>query len=190
MLPKVDKTHADDEPNPEDFDIESEDKLQVEEQREQYEPAPMANAMVNAPQIFALCQWQVNLNRPLDYTKQANIKLYKSVTEPFNRDKPYDVDNAGLMQFMMEVHNCMNEHGWMNPNHGLCIITVMENNVTERFDLTTQYGCVTINQVVASNACKLQVCTRKAQNSMLLQKLLMGCLSSIGKNKVMTPKYR
>jgi hypothetical protein len=36
----------------------------------------------------------------------------------------------------------------------------------------------------------LQPNTRKAQNSMMLHKLLMGCLSSIGKNKVMTPEYQ
>ena len=158
--------------------------------RGKYEPAPIANAVVEAPQIFASCPGQVNPNRPLDYTKQANIKLYKSAMEPFGRVKPYDVDNTGLMQFMMEVHNCTNEHGWMNLNHGLCIIVVTENNVMERFNLTTQYRCVTINQVVASDACKLQVGTRKAQNSMMLHKLLMGCLSSIGMNKVMTPEYQ
>jgi hypothetical protein len=82
------------------------------------------------------------------------------------------------------------EHGWTDPNHGLCIIEVRENNATERYDLTTQYGCVSIDQVVASNTRALQPNTRKAQNSMMMHKLLMGCLSSIGKNKVMTPKYQ
>jgi hypothetical protein len=38
-------------------------------------------------QIFSLCPGQ---NRPLDYTKQAEIKLFKSAMEPFNRDKPYN----------------------------------------------------------------------------------------------------
>jgi hypothetical protein len=32
--------------------------------------------------------------------------------------------------------------------------------------------------------------TRKAQNSMMLHKLLMGCFSSVGKNKVMTAAYQ
>jgi hypothetical protein len=82
------------------------------------------------------------------------------------------------------------EHGWIDPNHGLCIIEVRENNVIERYDLTTQYGCVSIDQVVASDMRALQPNTRKAQNSMMLHKLLMGCLSSIGKNKVMTPEYQ
>lgn len=72
----------------------------------------------------------------------------------------------------------------------MCIIEVTENNVTERFDLTTQYGCVSVEQVIASDARALQPNTRKAQNSMMLHKLLMSCLSSVGKNKVMTPEYQ
>jgi hypothetical protein len=44
---------------------------------------------------------------------------------------------------------------------------------------------------MANDARELQPnTTRKAQNSMMLHKLLMGCLSSIGKNKVMTPEYQ
>ena len=78
------------------------------------------------------------------------MKLYKSAMEPFNKDKPFDVESSGLMQFMMEVHNRANEHGWTNPNHGLCVIEVTENNVTEKYDLTTQYGCVSIEQVIAN----------------------------------------
>lgn len=68
--------------------------------------------------VFALCPGQVNPNRVLDYEKAADVKLYKSATEPFNKDKPYDVESAGLMQFMMELHNRANEHGWTNPNYG------------------------------------------------------------------------
>ena len=91
--------------------------------------------------------------------------------------------NAGLMQIlMMEVHNYANEHGWTNLNHGLCIITVMENNVMDQFYLTTQYGCVSINQVVTNDTQELLAKTRKAQDSMMLHKLLMGCLSSVSKN--------
>jgi hypothetical protein len=51
----------------------------------------------------------VNPNRPLDYNKAAVVKLYKIATELLNKDKPFDVESAGLMQFMMEVHNCANE---------------------------------------------------------------------------------
>jgi hypothetical protein len=43
--------------------------------------------------------------------------LYKAATEPFNKDKPFDVESAGLMQFMMEVHNCAIENGWTDPEH-------------------------------------------------------------------------
>jgi intein-encoded DNA endonuclease-like protein len=67
--------------------------------------------------VFALCPGQVNPNRPLDYTQAADVKLYKAATEPFNKDKPFDVESAGLMQFMMEVHNCAIENGWTDPEH-------------------------------------------------------------------------
>jgi hypothetical protein len=94
------------------------------------------------------------------------------------------------MQFMLEVNNRANEHGWTDPNHGLCIITVMEGATTEKYDLTSQYGCVSIDQVIASNRLALQPGTRKAQNLMMLYQLLLGCLSTIGRNKVMTPEYQ
>jgi len=149
-----------------------------------------AEADERAPNLYALCPGQVNPNAPLDFRKATDVKIYNSATEPFNKDKPYDVESPGLMQFMMEVHNRANEHGWTDPNHGLCMITVTENGVTEKYDLTSQYGCVSIDQVIASDTLALQYGTRKAQNSMMLHKLLMGCLSSIGKNKVMTPEYQ
>jgi hypothetical protein len=60
------------------------------------------------------------------------------------------------MQFMMDVHNRVNKHGWTDPIHGLCMITVTENNVTEKYDnLTSQYGCVSIDQVVVSDTIAL-----------------------------------
>jgi hypothetical protein len=149
-----------------------------------------ANQRAPAQQVYALCPGQVNPNAPLDFTKATDVKIYNSATEPFNKDKPFDVESSGLMQFMMEVHNRANEHRWTDPDHGLCMITVVENGVTEKYDLTSQYGCVSIDQVITSDNIALQYRTRKAQNSMMLHKLLMGCLSSIGKNKVMTPEYQ
>jgi hypothetical protein len=74
----------------------------------------------------------VNPDAPLDFTKATDVKIYNSATAPFNKDKPYDVESPGLMQFMMEVHNRANEHGWTDPNHGLCMITVTENGATEK----------------------------------------------------------
>jgi len=143
-----------------------------------------------APVVFALCPGQVNPNRILNYEKASDVKLYKSATEPFNKDKPYDVDSAGLMQFMTEVRNRANEHGWTNPDYGLCVISITENNVTTKYDLTLQYGCVSTEQVIANDTAACVAGTRKAQNSMMLHKLLMNCLSSVGKNKVMTPEYQ
>jgi hypothetical protein len=61
----------------------------------------------------------VNPNAPLDFTKATHVKIYNSTTELFNKDKPFDVESSDLMQFMMEVHNRANEHGWTDPNHGL-----------------------------------------------------------------------
>jgi len=100
--------------------------------------APSADPAVAAPNQqaprFALCPAQININKPLDYTKQADVKLYKAATEPFNKDKPYDIESMGLMQFMMEVHHHVNEQGWMDLMHGVCMITVPEGNTTQRYD--------------------------------------------------------
>jgi hypothetical protein len=85
--------------------------------------------------VFALCPGQLNPERPLDYSKAGDVKLYKAATTPFNRDRLFDIESAGLMQFMMEVKNRANEHGWTDPNHGLCIITVTEGAATEKYDL-------------------------------------------------------
>jgi hypothetical protein len=132
----------------------------------------------------------VNPNAPLNFSKATDVKIYNSAMEAFNKDEPFDTESHGLMQFMMEVHNRANEQGWTDPNHGLCMSTVMENNVAEKYYLTSQYGCVSIDQVITSSTLALQYGTRKAQNSMTLHKLLMGYLFSIGKNKVMTPEYQ
>jgi hypothetical protein len=161
-------------------------RVQGTEQRNPTE----ANLRAPVQQVYALCPGQVNPNAPLDFSKATDVKIYNSATEPFNKDKPFDMESSGLMQFMMEVHNRVNEHGWTDPNHGLCMIMVTENGATEKYDLTSQYRCVSIDQVIASDTVALQYGMRKAQNSMMLHKLLMGCLSSIGKNKVMTPEYQ
>jgi hypothetical protein len=133
-----------------------------------------ARASWSARMVYALCPGQVNPNAPLDFSKATDVKIYNSATEPFNKDKPFVVESSGLMQFMMEVHIHANEHRWTDPNHGLCMITVTENNITEKYDLTSQYGCVSINQVIVSDTIALQYGTRKAQNSMMLHKLLKG----------------
>jgi hypothetical protein len=132
------------------------------------EPAPrvpITKAKERAPgqQVYALCPGQVNLDVPLNFSKATDVKIYNSATEPFNKDKPFDVESSGLIQFMMEVHNHANEHGWMDPNHGLCMITVTENNVTEKYDLTSQYGCVSINQVIVSDTIALQGISRRSR---------------------------
>jgi hypothetical protein len=101
--------------------------------------------------VFALCPGQLNLERPLDDSKAGDIKLYNAATALFNRDWLFDIESAGLMQFMIEVNNRANEHGWTDPNHRLCIITVMEGTATEKYDLTSQYGCISIDQVIASD---------------------------------------
>jgi hypothetical protein len=103
-------------------------RVPVAEQRNPDE----ANLRAPAQQVYALCPGQVNPNAPLDFTKATDVKIYNSAMEPFNKDKPFDVESSGLMQFMMEVHNRANEHGWTDPNHGLCMITVMENGATEK----------------------------------------------------------
>jgi hypothetical protein len=72
-----------------------------------------------AQQVYALCPGQVNPDVPLNFSKATDVKIYNSATEPFNKDKPFDVESSGLMQFMMEVLNRANEHGWTDPNHGL-----------------------------------------------------------------------
>jgi hypothetical protein len=93
-----------------------------------------------AQQVYALCPGQVNPDAPLNFSKVTDVKIYNSTTESFNKDKLFDVESSGLMQFMMEVHNCANEHGWTNPNDGLCMIMVTENNFAEKYDLTFQCG--------------------------------------------------
>jgi hypothetical protein len=68
--------------------------------------SPAANQGVPVAQtVFTLCPGQLNLNRSLNYSKQGDVKLYKSATttEPFNQNRLFNIDNAGLMQFMMEV---------------------------------------------------------------------------------------
>jgi hypothetical protein len=88
-----------------------------------------------ALQVYSLCPGQVNPDAPLNFRKAMDVNIYHSATEPFNKDKLFDVESSGLMQFMMEVHNRANEHGWTDPHHGLCMIMMTENNITEKYDM-------------------------------------------------------
>ena len=74
--------------DPEDIPSEEEEE---EEERERQDPAAAVDPAAAAPVVFALCPGQVNPDRPLDYNKVADVKLYKAATEPFNKDKPFDV---------------------------------------------------------------------------------------------------
>jgi hypothetical protein len=168
-------------------DAESDRQEQGQDPTAMVDPAAEAAIVQDVP-VFALCPRQLNPERPLDYSKAGNIKLYKVATA--QRDRLFDIESAGLMQFMIDVNNRANKHGRTDPNHGLCIITVMEGNVTEKYDLTSQYGCMSIDQVIASNRQALQPGTRNAHDLIMLYQLLLGCLSTIGRNKVMTPEYQ
>jgi len=150
--------------------------MEVEEQPPQVPPQG------GAP--FALVPAQLNPDVPLDFSSSNDIKLYNKATQPINPDHLYDVDSAGLSRFMRSVRNRAVEQGWTNPQYGVCSIKVWRGNVQESYDLTTQYGCVTLDEVYANDIQFIGLPTRKAQNSMMLYKMVYESLSQVGKDKV------
>lgn len=64
------------------------------------DPAAEAVVVQGAPgvnqvaPVFALCPGQLNPDRPLDYSKAGDVKLYGAAMEPFIRDQLFDIESA------------------------------------------------------------------------------------------------
>ena len=134
--------------------------------------APNAHAAF----VFALTPALANPD-PVDYNSNEGMKLYKSATEKLNH--PFDGETGGLRLFLQALQQRADAFGWAS------ILTVPDDHNVGR-NLITEYGRVTMANVVAHAATHVHSQTRDAQNSAQLFTCIYDSLSMEALLKVST----
>ena len=137
----------------------------------------MAQA-INAPAafVFALTPALANPD-PVDYNSNEGMKLYKSATEKLNHT--FDGETGSLRLFLQALQQRADAFGWAS------ILTVPDDQNIGR-NLITEYGRVSMANVVAHAAAHVHTHTRDAQNSAQLFTCIYDSLSLEALLKVST----
>jgi len=118
----------------------------------------------------------------LDYSKDSHAKIYKAGIQSVS-ETPFDCEADGLFQFLKEVKDRADEMGW---TEGILSITknIGETNEAEE-DFLSNYGTLTLEQVVASEMQYIDGESRFGQDTYMLYKCLMASLTSEAKKKIL-----
>jgi hypothetical protein len=137
----------------------------------------MAQA-INAPAafVFALTPALANPD-PVDYNSNEGMKLYKSATEKLNHT--FDGETGSLRLFLQALQQRADAFRWAS------ILTVPDDQNIGR-NLITEYGRVSMANVVAHAAAHVYTHTRDAQNSAELFMCIYDSLSLEALLKVST----
>ena len=137
----------------------------------------MAQA-INAPAafVFALTPALANPD-PVDYNSNEGMKLYKSATEKLNHT--FDGETGSLRLFLQALQQRADAFGCAS------ILTVPDDQKIGR-NLITEYGRVSMANVVAHAAAHVHTHTRDAQNSAQLFTCIHDSLSLEALLKVST----
>ena len=137
----------------------------------------MAQA-INAPAAFVFALTPILANPdPVDYNSNEGMKLYKSATEKLNHT--FDGETGSLRLFLQALQQRADAFGWAS------ILTVPDDQNIGR-NLITEYGRVSMANVVAHAAAHVHTHTRDAQNSAQLFTCIYDSLSLEALLKVST----
>jgi predicted Mrr-cat superfamily restriction endonuclease len=133
-----------------------------------------------APKPFALAPAQ-SVTGPLDYSKTDHAKIYKAAIQQVS-EQLFDCEPEGLFQFLKEVQDRAEEMGW---DKSILQISNPDNEDPAKEDFLSNYGNLTLEQVVASEMVHINNEERSAQDTYMLYKCLMASLSAEAKKKVL-----
>jgi hypothetical protein len=133
-----------------------------------------------APKPFALAPAQ-SVTGPLDYSKTDHAKIYKAAIQQVS-EQLFDCEPEGLFQFLKEVQDRAEEMGW---NKSILQIGDPDDEDSPKEDFLSNYGNLTLEQVVASEMVHINSEERAAQDTYMLYKCLMASLSAEAKKKVL-----
>jgi hypothetical protein len=131
---------------------------------------------------FALAPGRVN-NEVLDYSSSEGIKLYNKATAPL--ETKYDLDTGHLYSFLQKVRNRAMNQNWTV----ICTIpvppsTAIAGQVTPKYDLLTQYGRMTLNNIRAAAEEYQFRHGRNAQNAHQMYEFLYSSLNDEAQARV------
>eukprot|EP00797_Seminavis_robusta_P026615 Sro487_g152930.1 n/a (451) ;mRNA; f:41328-42680 len=106
-------------------------------------------------------------NTPWDFTSANGIKIFMASTAPLS--VAYDGNENGLRDFLRKIFQRAESFGWV------AILMVNDANGVSR-DITTQHGCLKLEDVQAHAITYLRLQQREHQASACLRKLLLGSL--------------
>jgi hypothetical protein len=118
---------------------------------------------------------------PINYSTADGMKLWRAAVEPLQKD-PYAGDPHSLKVFLSNLSDRSMQYGWSDI---LLIPEDIADEHTEYNDLLTNYGKVTLSQIVDHAVTYADTDTRTAQNSMMLYQCLANSISKEVKAKTM-----
>lgn len=136
------------------------------------------------PTCYALAPAQA-VDGILDYSKESHSKIYKAGIRAVS-DTPFNCEADGLFQFLKEVKDRADEMGWTGSI--LKITKTIEDEDEEeevKEDFLSNYGTLTLDEVVESEKTYIDEQNRKAQDTYMLYKCLMASLTSEAKKKIL-----
>jgi len=137
----------------------------------------MAQA-INAPAVFVFALTPALANPdPVDYNTSEGMKLYKSATEKLHHT--FDGETGSLRLFLQALQQRVDAFGWES------ILTVPDDQNIGR-NLITEYGRVSMANVIAHATTHVHTQTRDAQNSAQLFTCIYDSLSLEALLKVST----
>jgi len=137
----------------------------------------MAQA-INAPAVFVFALTPALANPdPVDYNTSEGMKLYKSATEKLHHT--FDGETGSLRLFLQALQQRADAFGWES------ILTVPDDQNIGR-NLITEYGRVSMANVIAHATTHVHTQTRAAQNSAQLFTCIYDSLSLEALLKVST----
>jgi hypothetical protein len=134
-------------------------------------PPPVAAA--NPPGVFLLWPGRAN-NQFLDYNLPEARKIYKQAVSPL--ETPYDLSSINLQVFLKKLKTHALTFNWEEA----LTVTVGANN----YDMTEQYGQVTLQNCITHATTYAGQQTRVAQDSVMLYMFLFNSLTDEAKNIV------
>jgi hypothetical protein len=117
----------------------------------------------------------------LDYTKGDHVKIFRGAIKAVS-DEPFNCEAEGLYQFLKDVLDRADEMGW---TQGILKVNNQDDDVDPKVDnLIDNYGTLTLEEVVESEAQYIEEQGRKAQDTYMLYKCLMASLTTDARKKV------
>jgi len=144
------------------------------------QPAPPVPPVPPPAAPFALTPGQANPTQPLDYTSTIGIKIWNEATASL--PLKFNVEGKEVNQFCRDLQVRAKQQGW--DATGADIITVAADANTT-YNVITEYGRLTVEQITTAAQTYVADQTRQAQNNEQMLHCIDNSLTKEGKLKIL-----